>query len=39
VKGRPVEATAGGRADQGRFYYIKKALESELTWDLGGRTG
>ena len=39
VEGGPVEATAGGRADQGRFYYIKKALESELTWDLGGRTG
>ena len=32
VEGEPAEATANSRVDQGRFYYIKRALESELTW-------
>ena len=37
VEGEPAEA--GGRGDQGRFYYIKRALQSELTWDLLEDTG
>ena len=36
VEGEQVEDSAGGRVDQGPFYYIKKALESELTWILDG---
>ncbi len=32
VGSEPVEAAASDQVDQGRFYYIKRALTSELTW-------